>query len=99
MGLALLRRQTCRHSLKRGRDDGSRFKLCLSLPLAPRRYMPSDKPDQQQTRTRILPLLIVFEVPAEAKAIRQKVAARVHNKGISVQNALDTKPLEEVLGK
>src|SRR5882672_2718274 len=98
MGLALLRRQTCRHSLKRGRDDGSRFKLCLSLPLARRRYMPSDKPDQQQTRTRNPAMSIDIEVPGEARAIRGKVGQWGHDECIPAEKELDNKPLDEVLG-
>src|SRR5260370_33251389 len=61
--------------------------------------MPSDKPDQQQTRTRKLAMSIDFEVPAEAKAIREKVRQWVHDECIPAEKELDTKPLEEVLGK
>ncbi len=42
---------------------------------------------------------IDFEVPAEAKAIREKVRQWVHDECIPAEKELDTKPLEEVLGK
>src|SRR6185503_20113127 len=41
---------------------------------------------------------IDFEIPAEAKAIREKVRQWVHDECISVKKELDTKPLAEVLG-
>src|ERR1700730_544153 len=46
MSLVLLSRQNARSS--RRHDDGSCFKLCLSLPLARLRYMPSYKSDHQE---------------------------------------------------
>src|SRR3981189_500308 len=42
---------------------------------------------------------IDFEVPAEAKAIREKVRQWVHDECIPAEKELDTEPLEEVLGK
>ena len=41
---------------------------------------------------------IDFEVPAEAKAIREKVRKWVHDECIPAEKELDTKPLDEVLG-
>src|SRR6202022_2215613 len=41
---------------------------------------------------------IDFEVPAEAKAIREKVRQWVHDECIPAEKELDTKPLAEVLG-
>src|SRR3979490_726457 len=61
--------------------------------------MPSEKPDQQQTRTRKPAMSIDFEVPAEAKAIREKVRQWVHDECIPAEKELDSKPLDEVLGK
>src|SRR3979411_1319146 len=61
--------------------------------------MPSGKPDQQQTRTRKLAMSIDFEVPAEAKAIREKVRQWVQEECIPAEKDLDSKPLDEVLGK
>ena len=40
---------------------------------------------------------IDFEVPAEAKAVRQKVRKWVQEECIPAEKELDTKPLEEVL--
>ena len=42
---------------------------------------------------------IDFEVPAEAKAIREKVRKWVQDECIPAEKELDTKPLDEVLGK
>ena len=42
---------------------------------------------------------IDFEVPAEAKAIREKVRKWVHEECIPAEKELDSKPLDEVLGK
>ncbi|HSY57691.1 MAG TPA: acyl-CoA dehydrogenase family protein, partial [Bradyrhizobium sp.] len=42
---------------------------------------------------------IDFEIPAEAKAIREKVRKWVHDECIPAEKDLDTKPLDEVLGK
>jgi Acyl-CoA dehydrogenases len=42
---------------------------------------------------------IDFEIPAEAKAIREKVRQWVHDECIPAEKELDTKPLDEVLGK
>src|SRR5580700_6946209 len=42
---------------------------------------------------------IDFEIPAEAKAIREKVRKWVHDECIPAEKDLVTKPLDEVLGK
>src|SRR6476660_8486987 len=42
--------------------------------------------------------MIDFEIPAEAKAIREKVRKFVHDECIPAEKELDTKPLAEVLG-
>src|SRR5215470_13621481 len=42
---------------------------------------------------------IDFEIPAEAKAIREKVRQWVHEECIPAEKELDTKPFDEVLGK
>src|SRR5258708_20994142 len=42
---------------------------------------------------------IDFEIPTEAKAIREKVRKWVHDECIPAEKELDTKPLDEVLGK
>src|SRR5258705_5609688 len=42
---------------------------------------------------------IDFEVPAEAKAIREKVRKWVQEECIPAEKELDTKPLDEVLGR
>src|SRR5581483_10341636 len=42
---------------------------------------------------------IDFEVPAEAKAIREKVRQWVHDECIPAEKELDSKPLDEVLGR
>src|SRR5260370_6305673 len=42
---------------------------------------------------------IDFEIPAEGKAIREKVRQWVHDECIPAEKELDTKPLDEVLGK
>jgi acyl-CoA dehydrogenase len=42
---------------------------------------------------------IDFEIPAEAKAIREKVRKWVHDECIPAEKELDSKPLDEVLGK
>ncbi len=42
---------------------------------------------------------IDFEIPAEAKAIREKVRQWVQEECIPAEKELDTKPLDEVLGK
>jgi alkylation response protein AidB-like acyl-CoA dehydrogenase len=42
---------------------------------------------------------IDFEVPAEAKAIREKVRKFVHDECIPAEKELDSKPLDEVLKK
>src|SRR4051795_6140448 len=41
---------------------------------------------------------IDFEVPAEAKAIRERVRKWVHDECIPAEKELDTKPLDQVLG-
>src|SRR6201997_3030754 len=41
---------------------------------------------------------IDFEIPAEAKAIREKVRKWVQEECIPAEKELDTKPLDEVLG-
>src|ERR1700757_2097837 len=42
---------------------------------------------------------IDFEIPQEAKAIRERVRKWVHEECIPAEKELDTKPYEEVLGK
>ncbi|MBV9533376.1 MAG: acyl-CoA dehydrogenase family protein, partial [Bradyrhizobium sp.] len=42
---------------------------------------------------------IDFEIPAEAKAVREKVRRWVHEECIPAETELATKPLDEVLGK
>src|SRR5260370_8273778 len=42
---------------------------------------------------------IDFEIPTEAKAIREKVRKWVHDECIPAEKELDSKPLDEVLGK
>ena len=42
---------------------------------------------------------IDFEIPSEAKAIREKVRKWVHDECIPAEKELDIKPLDEVLGK
>src|SRR5215472_13002708 len=42
---------------------------------------------------------IDFEIPAEAKAIREKVRKWVHEECIPAEKELDSKPFDEVLGK
>ena len=42
---------------------------------------------------------IDFEVPAEAKAIRERVRQWVHDECIPAEKELDSKPLDEVLGR
>src|SRR5450432_1736939 len=42
-------------------------------------------------------MAIDFEIPAEAKAIREKVRQWVHDECIPAEKALDDKPLKEVL--
>jgi acyl-CoA dehydrogenase len=42
---------------------------------------------------------IDFEIPAEAKAVREKVHKWVHDECIPAEKELDTKPLKEVLGR
>src|SRR5256714_9274293 len=42
---------------------------------------------------------IDFEIPAEAKAIREKVRQWVHDECIPAEKELDSKPLKEVLDK
>src|ERR1700737_3284999 len=61
--------------------------------------MPSHKAYQQQTRTRKLAMSIDFEIPAEAKAIREKVRQWVHDECIPAEQELDSKPLPDVLGR
>ena len=41
---------------------------------------------------------IDFEIPAEAKAIREKVRPWVHDECVPADKELDTKPIAEVLG-
>src|ERR1019366_3642651 len=57
------------------------------------------QPPPSRTRTRKPPMSIDFEVPAEAKAIREKVRKWVQEECIPAEKELDTKPLDEVLGK
>jgi hypothetical protein len=96
MRWSLLRSETRRHSVTRDTTAAPRFKLCLSLPLLRASYMPSRKPRHQETTRK--PAMIDFEVPAEAKAIREKVRTWVHEECIPAEKELDTKPLAEVLG-
>src|SRR5271167_2044540 len=42
---------------------------------------------------------IDFEIPSEAKAIREKVRQWVHDECIPAEKELDTKPLDDVLGR
>ena len=42
---------------------------------------------------------IDFEIPAEARAIREKVRQWVQEECVPAEKELDTKPLDEVLGK
>jgi len=42
---------------------------------------------------------IDFEIPAEAKAIREKVRRWVHDECIRAEKELDSRPFDEVLGK
>src|ERR1700729_1702042 len=71
---ARIRAARCRGMTTARKTTSARaFKLCLSLPLARCRYMPSPKPDQQEPVQRKPQMSIDFEVPAEAKAIREKV--------------------------
>jgi acyl-CoA dehydrogenase len=60
--------------------------------------MPFLKPDQQEQEPRKPAMSIDFEIPAEAKAIREKVRQWVHDECIPAEKELDTKPLAEVLG-
>src|SRR5262249_22069206 len=46
-----------------------------------------------------MPMSINFEIPAEAKAIREKVRKWVHEECIPAEKELDGKPYEEVLAK
>src|ERR1700751_223797 len=55
--------------------------------------------NDQQTRTRGNAMPIDFEIPEEAKAIREKVRKWVHDECIPAEKELDEKPLDEVLGK
>src|SRR5258707_11436619 len=52
-----------------------------------------------RTTTRKPPMAIDFEIPAEAKAIREKVRQWVHDECIPAEKDLDSKPLDEVLGR
>src|SRR6202048_857817 len=52
-----------------------------------------------KNRTRKPVMSIDFEVPAEAKAIREKVRKWVHYESIPAEKERDSKPLDEVLGK
>src|SRR4030081_2030032 len=74
------------------------FKHCSALPSARPGVMPSPKPNQQEPQ-RGNAMSIDFEVPAEAKAIREKVRKWVHDECIPAEKDIDTKPLDEVLGK
>src|SRR5665213_1742646 len=55
-------------------------------------------PTNNKPKPRKPPMSIDFEVPAEAKAIREKVRKWVHEECIPAEKELDTKPLDEVLG-
>src|ERR1700738_3614931 len=52
-----------------------------------------------KNRTRKPVMSIDFEVPAEAKAIREKVRKWGHDECIPAEEELDSKPRDEVLGK
>src|SRR4029453_7840014 len=52
-----------------------------------------------RTRTRKPPMSIDFEIPAEAQAIRERVRQWVQDECIPAEKELDTRPLDEVLGK
>src|SRR5882757_762590 len=80
-----------------GYDSRGRFKLCLPLPLARRRFMPSPSRTNNKPK-RGSAMSIDFEIPAEAKAIREKVRKWVHDECIPAEKELDSKPLAEVLG-
>src|SRR6201996_8695875 len=58
--------------------------------------MPSIKPANNK-QNRGSAMSIDFEIPAEAKAIREKVRQWVHDECIPAEKELDTKPLDEVL--
>src|SRR5215468_4660940 len=66
------------------------------LPPARHGFMPSAKPNQQAARGSAMS--INFEIPAEAKAIREKVRKWVHDECIPAEKELETKPLADVLG-
>src|SRR6476646_688905 len=57
----------------------------------------SSLPNQQEGKGNVMS--IDFEIPAEAKAIREKVRQWVHDECIPAEKELDTKPLDAVLGK
>src|SRR3954447_15411469 len=75
------------------RRDDEGFKLCLPLPLA----HSGDMPSATKAKLRGNIMAIDFEIPAEAKAIREKVRQWVHDECIPTEKALDDKPLKEVL--
>src|ERR1700758_2996523 len=54
------------------------------------------QPPTNQKRGHVM--AIDFEIPPEAKAIREKVRQWVHDECIPAEKELDTKPLAEVLG-
>src|SRR5712691_2233838 len=75
------------------------FKHCSALPSARGGVMPFIKSDQQEPKKRGTAMSIDFEVPAEAKAIREKVRKWVQEECIPAEKELDSKPFDEVLGK
>src|SRR5262249_2191536 len=75
---------------------GRCFKHCSALPQAASGFMPSIEPDKKQKRGSAMS--IDFEIPAEAKAIREKVRQWVHDECIPAEKELDSKPLADVLG-
>src|SRR6478672_126328 len=78
-------------------SGGRCFKHCSALPPARDGVMPSLEPNQQEPQ-RGRAMSIDFEIPAEAKAIREKVRKWVQEECIPAEKELDTKPLAEVLG-
>src|SRR5215467_10128487 len=55
-------------------------------------------PSPTNRNRRIPDMSIDFEIPAEAKAIREKVRKWVHEECIPAEKELETKPLADVLG-
>src|SRR5689334_17555891 len=68
----------------------------FALPPARHSFMPSAQPHQQAVIGSAMS--IVFEIPTEAKAIREKVRKWLHDECIPAEKELDSKPLADVLG-